>query len=342
MDSDPPDSDPPDSDEPALPSVVLNELMASNEGVVRDEEGRSESDWLELYNAGEEAVDLGGYFLSDDWTDKTMAPLPEGTVIEPGAHLLLWADGDDIKGEGHLPFKLDQQGEGVGLFDPEEATVNWVNYPALSDNYVWARLPDGSKDWDEVVRGTPGYANARVCESEVTLVEAGATWSYLDTGEDPGEEWKSLDFDDSAWASGPAPLGYGDDQTTVVSYGDNSSDKHPTTWFRHVFSYEKQEGDLGSTTLWLRIDDGGLVHLNGEEVVRQGMAEGEIGADDYATYTAGDDAETAFTDYEIDGELLLHGDNVLAVEVHQVNATSSDISFDLYLVEVRWVEKGKD
>ncbi len=227
----------------------------------------------------------------------------------------------------------------MGLFDGEGNAVNWVCYTTQREDHSWARLPDGSEDWDEVARGTPGSTNLRLEEQSTVLVEKGATWSYLDSGEYPGDDWTTEGFDDDTWASGTAPLGYGDSQTTQVSYGDNSSDKHPTTWFRLGFS---MEGDLlersDGMDLDLRVDDGCVVWINGEELMRQAMPDGDISADSYASATASGDGETSYAGYSYGTDRLVAGANVVAVEVHQANATSSDITIDLQLSLETWVE----
>jgi len=83
-------------------------------------------------------------------------------------------------------------------------------------------------------------------------------------------------FDDSAWASGPAQLGYnGGHEATVVSYGGNASSKYITTYFRRHF-------DMGApstlTNLFVSVqrDDGVVVYVNGNEVFRDNMPAGAI------------------------------------------------------------------
>ena len=327
---------PGDSDPPETPrEVYVNELMADNEGAVVDEEG-TYTDWVELYNAGDEPVELGGYALSDDWTDKDMALLPEGTVIEAGGHLLLWADGREEA--GHLPFRLSADGEGVGLFAPDGTAVDWVNYPAQAEDYAWTRIPDGVANWQRVPHGTPGTSNAWVERHVSSLVYRGDTWSYLDSGEYPGDAWTSTEYDDSGWASGPAPLGYGDYQPTELSYGDDPDAKHPTAWFRH--SVEVPAGTATSAetvVLALRVDDGAVVWLNGAELLRQGMADGEITPESYAATSISGDAETDYTEHSFAPGLLLDGANQLAVEVHQYSGSSSDLTLDMELTTETWV-----
>jgi len=337
--SPPEETDPPPDDSAppiVLPAVLVNELMSDNGGAYQRDDGAYE-DWVELFNHGDEAVDLSGYALSDDWTDKDKAPFHDGTVIEAGGYLLLWADGSDEP--GRLPFKLSSQGEGVGLFTAEGDSVDWITFPALVEDYAYARLPNGDDTWEQLARGTPGASNVRVEVQSVVVVAKGSTWAYLDSGEYPGETWVQPSFDDSDWASGPAPLGYGDSQTTQVSYGDDSSNKHITTWFRHGFEVSAEALEAASdASVELRVDDGGVVWLNGVELLRHGMAEGEFDADTYASDTASSDGESNYTAYDIDLALLNAGDNQLAVEVHQVSATSSDITLDLALEVEGWAQ----
>ena len=89
--------------------------------------------------------------------------------------------------------------------------------------------------------------------------------------------------------------------------------------------------EVASLKLFLKRDDGAVVYLNGTEVARDNLAEGEV------TYTttadnASDDG-ALFHEFALDTTELVEGSNVLAVEVHQVSSSSSDLSFDLRLVK---------
>jgi len=166
------------------------------------------------------------------------------------------------------------------------------------------------------------------------VLPMGSTWRYKDDGLFPGADWVQPDFDDSAWASGPAPLGYGDTVTTEVSYGPDSADKHPTTWFRTTFSYDPATlpaGPVDQLLVSVLRDDGAAVYLNGTEILRSHLDE-DAGPGDYATETIGGDDETTPAAASFDAGLLEEGENTLAVEVHQVGPTSSDIRMDLALV----------
>ncbi|HXG67965.1 MAG TPA: fibronectin type III domain-containing protein [Blastocatellia bacterium] len=168
--------------------------------------------------------------------------------------------------------------------------------------------------------------------ADAILVPAGATWKYLDNGSDQGTAWRGVSFNDSAWASGPAQLGYGDgDEATVVGYGPDPTNKYITTYFRHAFNVADASG-FQSVTLRLLRDDGAVVYLNGTEVFRSNMPAGTIGYRTLASAAIGSAEETTFFQTAVNPALLVNGANVLAVEVHQANATSSDISFQLELV----------
>ena len=89
---------------------------------------------------------------------------------------------------------------------------------------------------------------------------------------------------------------------------------------------------IASLTLSLKRDDGAVVYLNGTEVARDNMAEGDVTFETLSTGAA-DDGNN-FHDFMIASSHLEEGNNVLAVQVHQVSEGSSDLSFDLKLVKV--------
>jgi hypothetical protein len=50
-----------------------------------------------------------------------------------------------------------------------------------------------------------------VAYTQTTLISTGSVWKYLDTGDNLNATWRALNFPDAAWPSGPAKLGFGDD-----------------------------------------------------------------------------------------------------------------------------------
>lgn len=163
------------------------------------------------------------------------------------------------------------------------------------------------------------------------LVERGMLWKYLDDGSDQGMAWTQPSFDDSAWNKGPAELGYGDyDEMTMLGYGDNPSDKHPTTYFRGEFEIVNPQL-ITDLTMGVLRDDGAIVFLNGTEIWRNNMPTGAVNYRTYADTDVDGSGEWEWKWSLVDPALLVAGTNVLAVEIHQFDAFSLDISFNLEL-----------
>jgi len=183
----------------------------------------------------------------------------------------------------------------------------------------------------------PGYAFQGWANStRHIIIPRGYSWKYLDDGSNQGTAWRETGFNDSGWQSGQAELGYGDgDESTTVSYGGNSNNKYITTYFRHSFTVTEE--DLSGFGFMINIlrDDGAVVYLNGQEVIRTNMTSGSINYQTTAVSSISGSAESQFTSYDIDKDLFVAGVNVIAVEIHQSSPNSSDIGFDLELVSHR-------
>ncbi len=176
----------------------------------------------------------------------------------------------------------------------------------------------------------------------VTLLAAGSSWRYLDQGTAPAATWTRSTFDDSQWDVGPAILGYGGDrETTVLSFGSNSSQKHITTWFRRTFVVENP-ALLTQIRIGLLRDDGAAVYLNGTELFRDNLPSGTLTPQTLASSAVGGGDEVIYFEHSVDPARLVAGTNLFAVEIHQTSRTSSDIAFDLRLTAdlVQTIEPG--
>lgn len=155
----------------------------------------------------------------------------------------------------------------------------------------------------------------------------------------PGEEWRFNDFEipepswttnaTDSWSPGAAPLGYGGNEQTSVSFGD-VNDKYPTTYFRKSFS-----GLNGVSNLALRVcfNDGIAVYLNGIQILRQNLR-ANAAYEDYATISTTNQAKDWFS-VPVPASLLHAGTNELAAEVHRFDADGPSLIFDLQLVEAQ-------
>lgn len=151
-------------------AVFINEFLADNETTVEDPDEAGEyPDWVELYNPGPFAVDLGGMYLTDDLTDPTQSPIPAGVSIGAGETLVFWADGDTGQGPLHTSFKLSKGGEAIGLLDTAAfgyAAIDTVVFGAQSTDVSQGRLPDGAGCWIFFDTPTPGTSNGLLFDTE--------------------------------------------------------------------------------------------------------------------------------------------------------------------------------
>jgi hypothetical protein len=161
------------------------------------------------------------------------------------------------------------------------------------------------------------------------LVDFGADWRYLDNGSNQGTAWRATAFNDASWSEGPAELGYGDgDEATVVEFGPNPNNKFIATYFRRQIAVAGAAA-LRKAKVHLRRDDGAVVYVNGTEVFRSNMPTGTIGFQTLASLAIRDGA-TVWPE-TIPASAFVEGTNAIAVEIHQQDFDSSDISFDLSL-----------
>ena len=185
-------------------------------------------------------------------------------------------------------------------------------------------------------------------QAEDSVINESTVWKYLDNNTDPAQglasltAWTEKSFDDTAWKSAAGKFGAkkgelvtfdGFTPTVLLQqYIEGTTTDVPTFFFRTKFNIENLE-DVASITGTLYHDDGVVVYLNGHEIFRAGMTVKD-GADPTATnmYYAGEnggspkEANVTVTAEQVK-EYAVTGENVLAVELHNDRASSSDIYF---------------
>ena len=160
------------------------------------------------------------------------------------------------------------------------------------------------------------------------FISNGAVWKYLDINTRPAG-WETSAFNDAAWLSGNAELGYGDspgDESTIVSFGPTSTDKYRTTYFRKSINIDNPQA-YSNFTFNVERDDGFVLYVNGTEVGRNNMPAGIPNQSTFAVWVTEDSVVTVI----VPNTAFSVGNNVISVEIHQINAASSDISFNLQL-----------
>ncbi len=151
----------------ALPrNVFINEWMADNTHTLLDPANNQFEDWFELYNPDPVAVDLGGYYLTDDLSNPFQFRIPATGryLIPPRGFLVIWAD--DNAGQNstnrpdlHLDFKLNKEGEAIGLFAADGAVIDAVTFGQQAADVSEGRYPDGGANRYFMSLPTPGGAN---------------------------------------------------------------------------------------------------------------------------------------------------------------------------------------
>ncbi|GAA4305175.1 T9SS type A sorting domain-containing protein [Nibribacter koreensis] len=162
------------------------------------------------------------------------------------------------------------------------------------------------------------------------LVTFGSSWKYLDNGSDQGTAWRATAYSDGAWKTGNGKFGYGiTDAATLINYGPNAKNKYVTTYFRKTLNMADPAG-YGEITASIKMDDGVVVYVNGIEVYRMNMPTGAVAYNTLAALSSSGDGTKTQT-FTINNAAFTSGTNVIAVEVHQSKANTSDMAFDLQL-----------
>ncbi len=166
---------------------IITEFLASNTNAIDDGDGVS-SDFIEVYNSGNEAVNLLDYSLTDDVDDLEKWRFPE-VVLGAGQYLLVFASNQSsdtyVDGDGnlHTNFRLDPDGEYLALVEPDGVTVAFEYGPEFPPQLT------------DISYGLPAESDVTFLvdgdtEGEVLIPtngSLGSTWTEV--GFEAGPEW---------------------------------------------------------------------------------------------------------------------------------------------------------
>ncbi len=139
--------------------LVINEVMPSNNTTIQDEAGQYD-DWFEIYNGGSSAVDLQGFYLTDDFNNQDKFLITSSLVIQQGEYLIFWADEDQSQGPTHTNFKLSASGEEIMLTAPNGVTViDSFTIPTVPEDLSFGRISDGNANLQILTPASPGASN---------------------------------------------------------------------------------------------------------------------------------------------------------------------------------------
>jgi len=171
-------------------------------------------------------------------------------------------------------------------------------------------------------------------QAQTTLFGITNVWRYNETSNLNGITWTAPTFVDSSWPSGSGLL-YSETNASVAPRNTPLVLGRTTYYFRTHFDFTNTGTNL-FLTFSNKVDDGAVFYLNGSEVgrVRMPAAPALITYTNFATGTPSGGDATGWDIFPIPATNTILGDNVLAVEVHQASATSSDIVFGTSLSAV--------
>ena len=305
-------------------SLVIQEFMASNQDTITDEDGDNE-DWIEILNRGGAAINLGGWFLTDDADFLNKWAFP-GIILNPGEQLLVFASNknrNDPASELHTNFKLTSQGEYLALVRPDGSTVEHHYAPTFP-----LQVQDVSYGLQQSTTRSP-------------LISPGVAIKYkvpvnadddVTEGTNPNS-WIGTEFQDSSWSSGTTGVGYAtaspDDYHPLIE-----TDVQTLMWNQRSSIYIRipftvtDPSTISGLTLKMKWDDGFVTYLNGDPLP---VAEANAPASDQldyqssATASHSDSQALVYDNYALSTSLLTVGSNVLCI--HGLNASTESSDF---------------
>lgn len=144
-------------------NLLINEVLSANQNDIEDNADQRE-DWIEIYNPNNYAVNLGGYYLSDNSENRSKwripTSFPDSVTVPAHSWILFWADDDDEQGVLHAKFRLSNNGEYVGLFAPDGFTMaDEVAWGYVAPDISYGRHTDGAPNWVQFIETTPDASN---------------------------------------------------------------------------------------------------------------------------------------------------------------------------------------
>ena len=154
-----------------FPELVINEFLAINNTVLIDNDelnGDPYDDWVEIYNAGNESMNLAGMHFADNHglLHQVPAGFPE-TIMATGEYKIVWFDNEPDEGPLHIPEKLSAAGDSIFLYDINSLDLLSSHvFGTQSADISEGRFPNGSEIWQSFENPTPGSENVSECEND--------------------------------------------------------------------------------------------------------------------------------------------------------------------------------
>ena len=223
----------------ARADIVINEVMASN-GYF--ENGHA-WDWVELYNSGDQTVDLSGWYFSDSAKKPLKWSFPQGTKLKKGKYLTIWCTGEEGLDPGsgsafYTDFAISASGEKLILSDPDGNEAARLELPAQYGSVSYG-LPGGGGEYGYLENPTRGSKNDReafpartgtpALFAEGNRMETGRTAPDADAAEPAGEENAPEEADRAAGNGSSGKGGFFHGSARVTAEGPEGASLRYTT-----------------------------------------------------------------------------------------------------------------
>lgn len=316
--------------------VIINEIHHSPD--VKQER----VEFVELFNPGPDTVALTGWRLED----AVNYSFPTDVTLSPGGFLVIAGNPAALEQKFQIsgvlgPWigNLSGGGERLRLRDGTGGLVDQVDY---GSGFPWPTVGDPPGYSIELIHpdldnALGGNWRASVLGNAATTVEplfeAGSNWNYWKGYTAPPSLWRDLDFDDSLWLSGRAPIGYDPDIALSTPLGDM---RGGYTQFFLRGSFEVNGASrISALRLEALFDDGFKLWVNGTLVFSSAMPDGEVSVGDVASGSARENNNFQRFEAPIPPGTLREGRNVVAVQVANISlGNSSDAFFDARLAGI--------
>lgn len=239
--------------------VKISEFMASNGGVLNDQDGDS-SDWIELHNDGVSTVNLAGWSLTDDSSDLTKWTFPS-VDIPAGGYLVVFASAKDLKGsELHTNFSLKKNGEYLALIQPGQVIEQEFSpaYPAQVQNISYG-LSAGAVNNTVIQMGAAGQAGVPTDELDFSSHFSG--WNSELGASFATSSWRNI----SSGVGFERNSGYGSWLGSGGDFEAEMYDRNSSVFLRIPF-HLSDPASISAMTLRMRWDAGFVAYLNGVKV----------------------------------------------------------------------------
>ncbi|MEZ5324450.1 MAG: lamin tail domain-containing protein [Verrucomicrobiales bacterium] len=319
---------------PALADIVINEVNYNGEP------NTALNEFVELHNTGAEAVDLTGWILDD----AVGFVFPDGTFVEAGGYVVIAQNPASIAGSlGPYTGTLSGESDQVVVRDASGIKIDEVNY---GSEFPWPIGADGSgasmelinPSLDNDLAGSWRSSLVPGKQTELTLLNRSSSGWKWRTGEseasDPIGAWRESGFvEDESWMDAGLPIGFGGvTDMTFTTTIEGMQSNYTSVFLRGTFQ-------VGAGEIPQRLevrhaaDDGLLIWINGHEVTRRQMNDGEISVSEAAAGSRDEGVWMADL-HEDASSFVVEGINTIAVQLFNSSIGGSDLGVDVEVVRL--------